>query len=63
MVYQLEQALSRFGSLQVTSLYPPWGSCDQLARPYHACMADCRNLKAANMCGCRDVYMDDLDGG
>ena len=49
--------------MQVTSLHPPWGTCDPQAGPYDACMAECRNRQAANMCGCKDVYMGYLNNG
>ncbi len=49
--------------LKESSLWPPWGRCDKLAIPYHTCMGNCRNLKAAKLCNCSDVYMTDLVGG
>ena len=48
---------------QVTSLPPPWGTCVKGAVSYQTCGSECRDLKVANMCGCRDVYMSELDEG
>ena len=48
---------------QVTSLPPPWGTCQEGAPAYHTCQANCRHLKVARRCGCRDVYMSELPDG
>ena len=48
---------------QVTSLPPPWGTCQEDAPAYHTCQANCRHLKVANRCGCKDVYMSELPNG
>ena len=49
--------------VQVTSLPPPWGTCVMGAVAYETCRSECRDLKVAKMCGCRDVYMSELDEG